>query len=253
MGVPWRLRSYQEKQAVIKTFRFYTIFFVSLFVLYQSTVVLFARPYTINSVGMHPTIEPGDLFIISPMPWWMHGQQRHMPKRGEIILFESPGEVGGSIVRGLFEPFLRFITLQQWGFGSEKRKEGMPEMLLKRAIALPGDWVKIENGHVYVRPRGSRYFVSEFESSSQIYELKEAAPAKGWKDIALFSSDFPAFQLGINEVFVIGDNRGYINDSRSFGPISLEQIKGRVMTIYWPPKKMNKIEKKRDAIEPTSS
>lgn len=250
MSVPWRLRSYQEKQFVIKALRFYTIFFVSLFVVYQAVVVLFARPYSTASHGMNPTVEPGDLFIISPMPWWIQGIHRNMPKRGEIILFESPGEAKKSVFLGIFEPFLRFLTLQQVSFRSTKRKAGMPDLLLKRVIALPGDWVKIENGNIYVRPRGSRYFVSEFESSSQIYELREETVAKDWKGISVFSSDFPAFQLGKDEVFVLGDNRDYMNDSRTFGPISLSQVKGRVIAIYWPPRKIGKIEWKKDAFEP---
>ena len=245
MSVPWRLRSYQERQYVIKTLRFYSIFFLSLFVIYQIVTGFFARPYTSDSPGMSPAIEQGDLFIIGPLPWWLQGKDHNMPKRGEIVLFESPGKDKVSAGRFIFEPFIRFITLQQWGgFRSAKRKQGMPDLLIKRVIALPGDWVKIDHNQIYVRPRGSRYFISEFEASTQIYEVKQDNAAPGWKNITAFSSEFPAFQLAKDQVFVVGDNRKHINDSRTFGPISLGQIKGRVLSIYWPPKKMRTIEKK---------
>jgi signal peptidase I len=36
-------------------------------------------------------------------------------------------------------------------------------------------------------------------------------------------------------VFVMGDNRGYSSDSRSFGVVDLEHIVGRAWFCYWPP------------------
>ncbi|MGL4524699.1 MAG: signal peptidase I [Spirochaetia bacterium] len=246
MGVPWRLRSYQEKQEAIKTFRFYLIFCLSLFVVYQSVISFFGKPYRTDNQGMAPTIEVGDLFIINPIyAWWPGGAENHWPKRGEIILIHSLGEEKKGFFRGIFEPFLRLLTMQQLGFRTQKSKLGMPSVLLKRVIALPGDWIKAENNTIYVRPRGSMYFVTEFEASSQVYEIKPSKIAEEWRGIAHFSSDFLEFQLGKNEIFVLGDNREQINDSRSFGPLELSQIAGRVDYIYWPIQKLNVIEQRK--------
>ena len=35
-------------------------------------------------------------------------------------------------------------------------------------------------------------------------------------------------------VFVLGDNRGSSRDSRSFGPVPVDQIVGRALFVYWP-------------------
>jgi signal peptidase I len=37
-----------------------------------------------------------------------------------------------------------------------------------------------------------------------------------------------------NEYFVLGDNRPHSSDSRTFGPISREKIKGRAWIVYLP-------------------
>ena len=35
--------------------------------------------------------------------------------------------------------------------------------------------------------------------------------------------------------FVMGDNRNYSSDSRSFGSIAVNDIVGRAWLVYWPP------------------
>ena len=41
-------------------------------------------------------------------------------------------------------------------------------------------------------------------------------------------------QLGPDEYFVMGDNRAYSCDSRSFGPVKQSEILGRVVARMWP-------------------
>ena len=46
--------------------------------------------------------------------------------------------------------------------------------------------------------------------------------------------DMAPLTLGPLAYFVMGDNRGNSNDSRSFGPITRDEIVGRVWLRYWP-------------------
>jgi len=88
----------------------------------------------------------------------------------------------------------------------------MEEMLVKRVVALPGETVEVRRGLVYVNG--------------------EAIPEDYPHD--MFEYDMAPLTLGPLHYFVMGDNRGNSNDSRSFGPITQREIVGRVWLRYWP-------------------
>ena len=88
----------------------------------------------------------------------------------------------------------------------------MDEMLVKRIIALPGEMVEVHGGTVYVN----------------------GAPIPEPYAHDLTPYDMPPLTLGPLAYFVMGDNRGNSNDSRSFGPITRDEIVGRVWLRYWP-------------------
>ncbi len=60
-----------------------------------------------------------------------------------------------------------------------------------------------------------------------------------------YRSEYGKYSLGwyIPEgwIFPMGDNRDNSNDARYFGPVSLDNVLGRGMFIYWPPARMSKI------------
>jgi signal peptidase I len=77
---------------------------------------------------------------------------------------------------------------------------------LKRLIGLPGETVEIRDGKVYIN--------DEVLDEPYINE-----PAQG---------DSPVFTVGTDEYFVLGDNRNNSSDSRAFGSVPSENIRGRV-------------------------
>ena len=88
----------------------------------------------------------------------------------------------------------------------------MEEMLVKRIVALPGELVEIHRGVVYVN----------------------GAPINEPFAHDTIEYDMPRLMLEPLSYFVLGDNRGNSNDSRSFGPVHRDQILGRVWLRYWP-------------------
>ena len=92
------------------------------------------------------------------------------------------------------------------------------KILIKRAIAMPGDWVDIdEDGNVSV-------------NGKVIDEPYLKDKALGQCDITL------PYQVPDGGIFVMGDNRSVSVDSRSttIGVVSDEQIVGKIVFRIWP-------------------
>ncbi len=84
--------------------------------------------------------------------------------------------------------------------------------LIKRVAGLPGETVTLSNGQVHI-------------DGSVLAEV--------WADGPTRPDD--VWELGPNEVFVLGDNRALSgSDSRRIGPIRTEAIAWKVTARYWP-------------------
>ncbi len=86
------------------------------------------------------------------------------------------------------------------------------ELLIKRVIGLPGDTIMVHDGQVFV-------------NNAAINEpyLKDAT-------LGLFGPII----VPPDQIFVLGDNRNFSNDSRSFGAVPLNAVVGRAWFSYWP-------------------
>jgi signal peptidase I len=92
------------------------------------------------------------------------------------------------------------------------------KILIKRVIAVSGDWVDIdEDGNVYVNQK-------------KLEEPYISEKAYGDCNIEL------PYQVPESRIFVMGDNRGVSVDSRNtaIGCVSDEQIVGKLLFRIWP-------------------
>ena len=82
---------------------------------------------------------------------------------------------------------------------------------IKRVIGLPGDEVRVQDGQVFI-------------NGVLLYEpYLSAQPAYN-----------NLWRVGLDEVFVFGDNRNNSSDSQNWGALPLEGIIGKAVLVYWP-------------------
>ncbi len=87
--------------------------------------------------------------------------------------------------------------------------------LIKRVIALPGERIQIRKGLVRINGK----------------VLKEGYLED--KDYGLYDAEIDE-EVGLGQIYVLGDNRDDSHDSRRFGSVSEESLKGRVVVRWWP-------------------
>ena len=101
------------------------------------------------------------------------------------------------------------------------------EYLIKRIVGLPGETIRIADGHVYIREVGAADF----------YMLDEPYLADGVETYVMswgFERGYNEVTLGPDEYYCMGDNRPVSNDSRNLGPFSSDRIKGIAFVIIYP-------------------
>ena len=200
----------------------------------------FIQAFKIPSASMRYTLVEGDHLFVNkavygfrvPFTNIRFGQFKDI-QRGDIIIFEFPAKDRTQVNCG-----------DQSQYGRD---------FVKRVIGLPGETVEVKNGRPWVNGK---------ELPAQDYEVYENLPRvsdDGNDDPELYQEIWQEHlldnYLGIelrdkfgpvvvpeNTYFVMGDNRDNSCDSRFWGPVPRENIKGKAWFIYWPLKKISLIK-----------
>lgn len=127
------------------------------------------------NVSMDPTVKQGEVIFVNKLAYRL-GEVDH----GDVVTFHYPAD-----------PRYNYI---------------------KRAIGLPGDTVRIENGEVYIN--GAQLDEPYLPDHTTNGEGNWIVPQGMY--------------------FVMGDNRLDSNDSRVWGFVPEEDLIGKALAVYWP-------------------
>ena len=195
------------------------------------------EPFRIPSESMLPTLLIGDHLFVNK---FLYGPRipftdirlpgLRMPERGDVVVFEV-GRNDGT-VPGVREP----IT------PADLHPEFPRDDFVKRVVGLPGDRIQVRDGRVTVNGipaeqiatgetfkngRGDSLVLREEVLGECVHSiLEDPISPSPW-------SRRGDFVVPEGRYLMMGDNRDYSNDSRNWGTVRFEDMKGPAFILYW--------------------
>ncbi len=188
--------------------------------------VLF-EPFKIPSGSMIPTLLIGDFILVNkfsygfkvPFSDWFSDPtyitEASDPKRGDVVVFKYPEN-----------PDLNYI---------------------KRVVGLPGETIEVIEKRVYVND--SPIEMLDFDGKEIMDDMDEKYKDFNFRffktqtgehthisqvhEDNAFTANFPRITVPEGHFFVMGDNRDFSSDSRMWGFVPFENIKGRAILVWF--------------------
>ncbi|MBR5927228.1 MAG: signal peptidase I [Spirochaetia bacterium] len=91
---------------------------------------------------------------------------------------------------------------------------------VKRIVGLPGDTVKIVDGHAYIQIKGTSFFLPE----SDLGFAEEITPTE-----VEMLKNVPPVKVEEGFCYLLSDNRSFLSDSRSMGTVEKKRIYAKVI------------------------
>ncbi len=161
-------------------------------------ISLFLDIHKVSGPSMENSIQDGSRVIVNKSRQTLSrllSGYKYIPERGDVVISKTD-----------------FSNLYDNGF---LRPQGT---MVKRVIGLPGERIIIENGEVSVYAPNSSQTINPDKSSPWSKTMHVDTEDKRRIDITLLN----------DEVYLMGDNRPMSIDSRTLGPIKIDQIVGIV-------------------------
>jgi len=173
------------------------------------------RLYKTPTSSMEPGLVVGDYFVV--VRYWLSVE------RGDLVTFESPMD--------------------------------RSKLYVKRVVAVGGDQIQLKDGALIVNGKPvERSAESEpcFSDSSCVV-WRETLDGRNWKiQLSREASDsspemrnFELITVPKGQVFLLGDSRDNSNDSRHFGTVPVNAIRGKPVFIYFSISEENGVRWKR--------
>lgn len=223
----FRSVSHKEKRA----YKDVIVIVLVVFLLYQLISSYLLTPFVVRQSSMEPEFEGGNRILSTPL------YSTASLKRGSLV-FVAQSEVKYGFFKRTINAIVSFLTLQLYT-PFDAQTTHSTKYLLRRIVALPGDSIYMKDFILYVKPKGNKHFLTEFEVAELDYNINTDGLSQDWKDDLPFSGSMQELTLQEGQYFLLCDNRVFGTDSRLMGMIEgKDKIRQKVLLRYWP---INKI------------
>jgi signal peptidase I len=206
---------------------------------------ILVEPFQIPSGSMVPTLAIGDFILVSKLTYGLRVPftnveiiPRGEPERGDIVVFIHPPSQSK-------DPWCwvkripRVLT-----FDHLPGPEPCDTDYIKRVVGLPGDTVEVRDDVVYINgveqsrtPDGGYSYTDQFCRSEDMREFTEVLdghphPVLQSTTYAQRMADWGPKTIPDGQYFMMGDNRDNSADSRVWGFVPRDNIKGKAMFVW---------------------
>ena len=163
-----------------------------------------AGPIWIPSGSMLPTMQVGDVLFVNRVAYNFHlplvstaeVARWKAPARGDVVVFNAPSQA--SSAEALF---------------------------IKRVAAVAGDTIEVRNQRIILNGQPAQY--EQHPASAPTEQLGGVRHPVSLAPSPL--ANFGPYTVPAGHVFVLGDNRDNSADSRVWGPLALERVRGKAV------------------------
>ena len=178
------------------------IFIALLLALFIRTFVI--QAFKIPSGSMKETLLIGDHILVSKFAYGTHIPNEipflNIKLFDDIIFFPKQPERGDIIV---------------FKYPKDEKRD-----FIKRVIGIPGDLLEVHHQKVFI--------------NGKPYEDRHARHTESPSDSSLVPrDDFGPVLVPDNHLFMMGDNRENSQDSRYWGFLNINKVRGKALMIYW--------------------
>ena len=196
----WRKRRRFKKKAKQKK-RHPIIEWIDAF-LWAAVVVLLInqylfQAYQIPTGSMENTLKISDRIFVNKLvygPELIPGKIKIpsfiTPSRNDVIIFESPTYISKGSLFDIFQRVLYMLTLSLVDIDKDENGNPRAHFLIKRAVGVGGDRIRIREGNVEVRPPGAVGWADEREPF--VYD-----PVEFTRRRIIYPNEYPAIQAAM--------------------------------------------------------
>ena len=170
----WKEKLWENTDAVISSI--ITVIIIQHFIF---------QLYVIPTESMVPTFLVGDRTFVTkfmsgpgiPLTDWKLPRLRE-PKKGDIVVFQSPEYTQSSLAKRVFQQFVRYITLTLVDIDRDEEGHIRKRFIVKRLTGVPGEKYMMIDDVLYVKRKGDKDFAVDEQDKKyanyNLYNLPES-------------------------------------------------------------------------------